>query len=119
MSRVLGGMICTLLLGGCGAAREEAIETAVTEARRQLASDIQLTIHRSSMKAYYQGDERVRYSVCGFAELHRPSTMPEMNIDHSKERFVTLLYYSGAVITTFSGQPEKPGFSSIWNQRCR
>lgn len=118
---VLAASTALVILGGCQLARSDAIEQALRELREQVAADIELTVDRDSVSAHYQGDEWVKYAVCGTARLHRPSDTPEMNLVNSRERFVSLLYYKGAVVATFEGRTQrtKAEFSRLWDSRCR
>lgn len=115
---VLLGGACVALPGCQG--YDANVEKAIIGMRSQVASDIELSVDSAAARAHYQHDERVSYAVCGTAELHRPSDMPEMNLVHSRQRFVALIHRgSGAVVTEFEGEPPRPAFAPLWEKRCR
>lgn len=106
-------------LCGCAGARQDAVDTALRELEQQVAADIVVTADPADAQAFYVGEKPIRYAVCGVAELHRPSTIPEMNLDRSRQRFISLVNYGGGAVATFEGDPPRAEFQSDWLKRCR
>lgn len=106
-------------LAACGGSREEAVATAIAAMERQVAAGTTVTAAPGDAAAHYVGEKPVRYVVCGTAVLHRPSTEPALNLEHSRQRYISTVSYDGAAVATFEGRSTRPDFAAEWRRRCR
>jgi hypothetical protein len=108
------------LVSGCAGSSPDKISAAEEILRRQVASDIEVSIDSSSVKLYEPAGDF--YYVCGTSTLNRPGTGP-LALNNSQQRFITTVSRAGAGgATRFDGSnsPEgKAEFQADWDSKCR
>ncbi|WP_256646487.1 hypothetical protein [Thermomonas paludicola] len=107
------------LAAGCTDPTAQKISTAEQLLRRQVASDIEVTIDSSSIKLN-DSVERFYY-VCGLSTLNRPGSGP-LALNNVQQRFITTVNRAGAGGATLfdgSSSPEgKAEFQASWDTKC-
>lgn len=108
------------LLASCADSTSGKISTAEQLLRRQVASDIEVSIDPSSVKL--NEPDGNFYYVCGISTLNRPGTGP-LALNNSQQRFITTVNRAGAGGATLfdgSSSPEdKAAFQTQWISKCQ
>lgn len=109
-----------LLVAACAETSASKIEAAKEIMRRQVASDISISIDESSVHLYEPGGGY--YYVCGTSTLNRPGTGP-LALNNEQQRFITTVNSSGrGGATLFDGSSSAEGkaeFRAAWSAKCK
>jgi hypothetical protein len=113
-------LACIAFVGGCSAPATSKISAAEEILRRQVASDIEITIDPSSVKLNEPPGNF--YYACGISTLNRPGDGP-LALNNAQQRFITTVNRSGAGGgTQFDGSSSPEGkaeFQSEWAAKCQ